>query len=1320
MKLFLKHLSLALGVLLTANQSFGSIYIVDNTANTDNLAVYTAADGNNTLRKCIRIANAAAGLDTIRFNLAGVGPYVISVATTALAVTNPLLIDGFSQTGASAGSPVIQLSGAAGIDILQLNSGSNGSTIRGLVIYGANATTGIKITSSSNHIIAGNFIGTNLAGTAVGSSPALQTGLSLSGATGCTIGGTGGAATLNVISGNSQRGIYLQSASNNNIIQGNYIGVTSAGTAALANVGNAIELNASTGCTIGGTGGSATRNIISGNSQRAIMLQASSNNTIIQGNYIGLAATGASAIANVGNAIELNASTGCTIGGAGGGNVISGNSQKGIVVQSASSNAIIQTNIIGLNATGTAALANVNTAIEINASTNCTVGGTAGANTRNIISGNQQRGVHILSSSHNATVQGNYIGVSSSGNVAFGNQQGIEIVSSNNITIGGTLYAARNIISGNTQNGIVVTTCTTLVIKGNFIGLGLDGTTALANAQSGILLQNPTASVTIGGLTAQERNIISSNNSRGVSAANSAGITFQNNYIGTDSTGMLARGNSQSCIDLSNCTTVLIGGTTYNARNILCSSLNGNGISMSNCSTSVVVKGNFIGMAKDGNTVLANKTNGMLIQTSTPITIGGSTLPERNLVSGNLASGIVTNNVGATSIQNNYVGVDSTGMLAKGNAQIGINVSTATSLIVGGIGVGNIVSSNRDGVIISAAPALSFKSNYVGMAVDGTTSLGNTQRGVLIQTSPGSLIGGAVLGERNIISNNAQQALEINNCASSIIYNNYIGVDATGLLNKGNGQNGIVVSTCANIQIGGGSSTTRNICSGNGQDGILINGDCPNAVIKSNFCGVGADGLTVIANAQSGIHFGGGNSDGATIGGSNFMDRNVCSGNGYTTTANSRDGIRIEGGSKSHIIKGNYCGVDSTGMIPLGNVWAGISINEATDCIIGGTGPFEGNISCANQNEGVYFRNALRNTFIGNFVGTDKTGTISMGNEDYGVNIRFTSTDNVIGGSTMSLANIIANTKGIQAGSGQGVYVEQLSQRNKIVRNKIYCNADKGIFLEPSANEGIAAPVLISSDINSVNGTGTTDGDSIHVYLNIKSGGFCDCEGEQFIGGTIVSGGTWTLTHNLGLSTAQTERVTATETTLNNSTSEFSDCIVPLPIQLVSFTAKAQADHSVLVSWVTASEENNYSFNIQRSTDGIHFQTIGTVLAVGNSSQLNQYSYTDFNAPDGILYYRLKQNDIDGTSSFSKVEKVRFTTALSILPTTDGFIILNGGKTNEPITYQVYSLTGVLVAEEKISIASGSYTVHLSLASAMYMVRAYQADESVTGKIVLE
>lgn len=92
-----------------------------------------------------------------------------------------------------------------------------------------------------------------------------------------------------------------------------------------------------------------------------------------------------------------------------------------------------------------------------------------------------------------------------------------------------------------------------------------------------------------------------------------------------------------------------------------------------------------------------------------------------------------------------------------------------------------------------------------------------------------------------------------------------------------------------------------------------------------------------------------------------------------------------------------------------------------------------------------------------------------------------------------------------------------------------------------------------------------------------------------------------------------------------------------LPVRLLTFTAEAQ-EAGVVLKWSTAQEWNNHSFEIERSSNGSTYKAIATIAGAGNSNSTIHYSYTDRNAPEGKLYYRLKQVDLDGRFTYSSVQ----------------------------------------------------------------------------------
>jgi titin len=316
--------------------------------------------------------------------------------------------------------------------------------------------------------------------------------------------------------------------------------------------------------TIGGTT-VAARNVISGNTNDGVLVTNASST--VQGNYIGLIIAGSAGVGNV-NGVEVGVNN-AIIGGATASarNVISGNSKDGVLIDSKISGVSVMGNYIGTDSTGTKAVGN-SVGVELTATGN-TVGGTA-AGARNVISGNAVDGVLIDSGVSGVTVQGNFIGLNASGTAAVGNSIGIAVEGSNN-TLGGTSFSARNYISGNTGDGVLIDLGVTgVTLQGNLIGTDFSGGKAVANSTG---LELAGGSNIVGGTVSGAFNVISGNKIDGVLIdATSSGNLVQGDYLGIDLTGGKALGNSNGIEILSSNNT--LGGSLFAARNYIAANTN--------------------------------------------------------------------------------------------------------------------------------------------------------------------------------------------------------------------------------------------------------------------------------------------------------------------------------------------------------------------------------------------------------------------------------------------------------------------------------------------------------------------------------------------------------------------------------------------------------------------------------------------------------------------------------------------------------------------------------------------------------------------------
>ena len=470
---------------------------------------------------------------------------------------------------------------------------------------------------------------------------------------------TGGSCTIRglVINRFTGNGISLSSAGHD-VLAGNLLGTDPTGTVAEGN-GNTSGQNfpgygvyvapSSPSDTIGGTS-PAARNLLSGNIDGGSAL--TSTGGVLEGNYIGTDGTGLKALPNLGVGVALLAG-GNTVGGAtaGAGNVISGNKAPvgpggyGISVGYSTvptARSYVEGNLIGLGADGETAVGNGSYGIYVNQSAqNVQIGGTTAA-ARNVISSNGA-GLWIDSSPTNIVVEGNYIGTDAKGTQPSGNGSvGIETASPGT-TIGGTTVGAGNLISGNTGIGLVLVDATGVVVQGNKIGTDATGQAALGNGGDGIYVID--GKNTIGGGTTAARNIVSANGAYGIEVATTtaSGNLVEGNYIGTDVNGTTALGNKLAGVAVfGGASGNIIGGTTVGACNII--SGNGtDGVCIDDTSngkaTGNVVEGNYIGLATGGTAALPNGGNGVSVNASGNM-VGGKATGAGNYIEDNSGAGV--------------------------------------------------------------------------------------------------------------------------------------------------------------------------------------------------------------------------------------------------------------------------------------------------------------------------------------------------------------------------------------------------------------------------------------------------------------------------------------------------------------------------------------------------------------------------------------------------------------------------------------------------------------------------------------------------------
>ncbi len=274
----------------------------------------TADAGPGSLRQAMLDANAnvnAGGPDDIEFNIPGAGPHVITPGGELPEITDPVVIDGYTQAGAAPntqpmtegadGTLTIVVNGlGAGTGARGLHITGGGSTVRGLVIqqFGGD---GILITNLGGNVIEGNYIGTDVSGTAdLGNG---NDGIAVTDSPNNTIGGTAAGAG-NLISGNADDGIDIDQGSANNVVEGNLIGTDVTGMVALPNLDCGVEIEGGSGNRIGGDT-PAERNVISGNAKMGVYILDGATDNLVFGNYIGTDINGMADLGNQSAGVRL-------------------------------------------------------------------------------------------------------------------------------------------------------------------------------------------------------------------------------------------------------------------------------------------------------------------------------------------------------------------------------------------------------------------------------------------------------------------------------------------------------------------------------------------------------------------------------------------------------------------------------------------------------------------------------------------------------------------------------------------------------------------------------------------------------------------------------------------------------------------------------------------------------------------------------------------------------------------------------------------------------------------------------------------------------
>lgn len=176
-----------------------------------------------------------------------------------------------------------------------------------------------------------------------------------------------------------------------------------------------------------------------------------------------------------------------------------------------------------------------------------------------------------------------------------------------------------------------------------------------------------------------------------------------------------------------------------------------------------------------------------------------------------------------------------------------------------------------------------------------------------------------------------------------------------------------------------------------------------------------------------------------------------------------------------------------------------------------------------------------------------------------------------------------------------------------------------------------------------------------------------------------------------------------------------------LPIELTSFSVQKSAN-IVTLSWTTATEEDNDYFSIERSTDGINYDIIGSIAGAGNSSMALNYQYIDNEPLQGVSYYRLSQTDYNGDSETFDAVSVALLNeeGISVGPNpaiNEIKVIVDGELGYSEVN--IYNLIGAQVKSVEISKAVSTISVN-DLPKGAYMVVLSASTSKIVKRIIIQ
>jgi CSLREA domain-containing protein len=235
--------------------------------------------------------------------------------------------------------------------------------------------------------------------------------------------------------------------------------------------------------------------------------------------------------------------------------------------------------------------------------------------------------------------------------------------------------------------------------------------------------------------------------------------------------------------------------------------------------------------------------HGIKIKNSHDNRIGGPHTSSRNIISGNLINGVLIEGPESTGnvVAGNYIGIAANGESSLGNGLDGVAILDAPENVIGGRDAGNVISSNgSNGVRVFGAKARSNRivANLIGTAADGVTPRGNGQKGIWLM-APENLVGGPADGEGNVVAMSQQAGLIIQgpNGHGNVVQGNFIGTNRSSVSSLPNSRFGVRVLRAGGNLIGGTGAGEGNVIALNGSSGVVVEDSTGVAILGNSIWG---------------------------------------------------------------------------------------------------------------------------------------------------------------------------------------------------------------------------------------------------------------------------------------------------------------------------------------------------------------------------------------------------------------------------------------------------------------------------------------------------